>query len=44
MQVEIAIDEVDMILFVVNGKEGITNDDEYIVPSITAFTKSYPLQ
>lgn len=30
MQVEIAVDEADVIVFVVNGKEGITNDDEYI--------------
>lgn len=30
VQVEIAIDEADVILFVVNGKEGITDDDRYI--------------
>ena len=29
-QVEIAIEEADVILFVVNGREGCTNDDMYI--------------
>ena len=30
MQVEIAMDEADVIIFVVNGREGVTHDDEYI--------------
>ncbi len=30
MQVEIAMDEADSIVFVVNGKDGVTRDDEYI--------------
>lgn len=39
MQVEIAIDEADCIVFVVNGKEGITHDDEYIARLLQRFQK-----
>ncbi len=30
MQAEIAIEEADVILFVVNGREGVTNEDMYV--------------
>ena len=30
MQAEIAIEEADVIVFVVNGREGITEEDEYV--------------
>ncbi len=37
MQAEIAIEEADLIVFVVNGREGITREDEYVS---TSFTKN----
>lgn len=39
MQVEIAIDEADTIVFVVSGKEGMTKDDEYIGRMLRRSTK-----
>lgn len=38
-QVEIAIEEADVILFVVNGREGVTYDDEYIARMLTKSKK-----
>ncbi len=38
-QVDIAIEEADVILFVVNGREGITFDDEYIAKMLNKTSK-----
>mgnify|MGYP002227924132 CR=1 FL=1 len=35
MQAEIAIEEADVIVFVVNGREGITKEDEYVARLFT---------
>lgn len=39
MQVEIAMEEADCILFIVNGKEGLTRDDEYIARMLQKASK-----
>lgn len=39
MQVEIAIDEADAIVFVVSGNEGVTKDDEYIAKMLICSKK-----
>ncbi|MDD2592581.1 MAG: ribosome biogenesis GTPase Der [Erysipelotrichaceae bacterium] len=39
MQVDIAIDEADTILFVVNGQEGLTSDDRFIATLLHKTTK-----
>ena len=38
-QVQIAIDEADVILFIVNGKTGLSNDDQYIAKMLRRTNK-----
>ena len=40
MQAEIAIEEADVIVFVVNGREGITKEDEYVARLLTKIKKT----
>lgn len=40
MQAEIAIEEADVIVFVVNGREGITKEDEYVARLLQKSRKS----
>jgi len=39
IQVEIAIDEADVILFILNGKEGLTDDDKFIAKMLRRTNK-----
>lgn len=39
MQVDIAIEEADTIVFIVNGQEGLNNDDRYIATLLHKTTK-----
>ena len=43
MQVEIAIEEADAIVFVVSGREGVTRDDEYIARLLQKTNKKFIL-
>ena len=43
MQVEIAIEEADAIVFVVSGREGVTRDDEYIARLLQKTNKKISL-
>ena len=39
MQVELAIDEADIVIFVVDGKEGLTSNDRFIRQKLIKFNK-----
>ena len=43
MQAEIAIEEADVIVFVVNGREGITKEDEYVARLLQKSRKPFIL-
>lgn len=40
MQVDIAVGEADVIIFVVNGREGVTRDDEFIAQMLQKSNKT----